>query len=126
MRTGVEWGFSQYKWWRTLSGTDNWVPSLTIFSLSLHLQSLSKSCQLQLQNTFRVPPLLITSTAATLSNHYQLSPEQQEPPHLPIPISHALNSPPLSIFHTAVSHRNIYHPTEETTTCLLSVSPSKR
>lgn len=122
MRTGVELGFSEYKGWRTLHlfGADTWEPSLTSLSLTLHVQPVSKSCQLQLHNTFRIQPFLTTSTATTIAQA-TMSCHLDNCKNLltfPFPISHA-PSPHRSILHTAVSQGNIYHLTREGSHLLL-------
>lgn len=124
-RTAVELGFFTAQGLRTLSlfEVDTWTPPF-LPSLPFHVQSVSKSYQLQLQNPFRIPPFLITSTATTLaqattSSHLDNSKNLLSPScsqsHIPP------KSPSQSIFHTAVRETFITWQ-KRTVTCLLSVS----
>ena len=70
-------------------------------------------------------------SAASVDSHfiyYQFSPgQQQEPPLLPVPnLTFPPKSPSQSIFHTAVSQRNIHHLTEEDSYLFIVCLPSKR
>ena len=103
---GMENSISVWGWY---------LNAILIYPLSLRIQSVSKSCQLQLQNPFRIQPSLITSTATTLAQATISSYLDNIKNLLTFlfPILHAPKSPSQSIFHTAVSQRNIYHLTEE-------------
>ena len=106
-RTGVELDFSQHKAWRTLS---LWGGYLNALLYSLHVQSVSKSCQLQLENPFRIQPFLITSTATTLdqattSSHLDNSKNLHS---FLFPISHAPKSPKSVYFpHSSQSEQHL-------------------
>lgn len=126
MRTGVELDFSGYKGWKTDWG---WYLHVLLNSLSLTLQvqSVSKSYQLQLQNPFRTQPFLTTSTAtmqawgplSVLTSTIARASTFLFPSHMP-------RSLPQSILHTAVSQSGKHVSPDRTVTCLLSVSPQKK
>lgn len=127
MRTGAEVDFSGYKGWKTLFGADTCMSSLTPLSLTLQVQSVSKSYQLQLQNPFRTQPFLTTSTAtmqargplSVLTSTIARTSTFLFPSHMP-------RSLPQSILHTVVSQSGKHFSSDRTVTCLLSVSPRKK